>query len=129
MISADTIVMRDSEPIDTTVDDEVVMLSVRAGAYFGLNGVGSEIWSMLRRAAACRRPLCAALASRYEVGRADAEPRCYPVPAGARWRWPRPHRRKHRNQIMKYTVIRRAYLREAAVMVALAQLAVRFVPA
>ena len=66
MISADTVVVRDSEPIDTTVDDEVVMLSVRAGAYFGLNGVGSEIWSML---AEPRRvgDLCAALASLYAV--------------------------------------------------------------
>jgi hypothetical protein len=66
MISADTVVVRDSEPIDTTVDDEVVMLSVRAGAYFGLNGVGSEIWTMLgepRRVG----DLCAALASTYEV--------------------------------------------------------------
>jgi hypothetical protein len=66
MISADTVVVRDSEPIDTTVDDEVVMLSVRAGAYFGLNGVGSEIWNMLREP---RRvgDLCAALASTYDA--------------------------------------------------------------
>lgn len=48
MISPDTLLVQDSEPIPATVDDEVVMLSVRAGAYFSLNGVGSEIWNLLR---------------------------------------------------------------------------------
>jgi hypothetical protein len=47
MIAIDSVVVQDSEPIATTVDDEVVMLSVRAGAYFGLDGVGSEIWNLI----------------------------------------------------------------------------------
>jgi len=46
-MTVDTILVRDSEPVLATVDGKIVMLSIRAGAYFGLNGVGSEIWNML----------------------------------------------------------------------------------
>jgi len=46
-VTVDTVLVRDSEPMPTTVDDEVVVLSVRAGAYFGFNRIGSEIWNML----------------------------------------------------------------------------------
>jgi hypothetical protein len=66
ILGSDAVVVQDSEPIAATVDDEVVMLSVRAGAYFGLNGIGSEIWHMLREP---RRvgDLCDELAQRYEA--------------------------------------------------------------
>jgi len=46
-VTADTILVRDNEPMPTTVDEEVVVLSVRAGAYFGFNRIGTEIWNML----------------------------------------------------------------------------------
>jgi hypothetical protein len=46
-VTVDTVLVRDSEPMPTTVDEEVVVLSVRAGAYFGFNRIGSEIWNML----------------------------------------------------------------------------------
>jgi hypothetical protein len=66
MISMNSFVTQDSEPIATRLDDEVAMLSVRAGAYFGLNRVGSEIWDML---AEPRRidDVCAVLIERFEV--------------------------------------------------------------
>ena len=44
-VTADTILVRDNEPMPTTVDEEVVVLSVRAGAYFGFNRIGTEIWN------------------------------------------------------------------------------------
>jgi hypothetical protein len=46
-VTVDTVLVRDSEPLPTTVDEEVIVLSVRAGAYFGFNRIGSEIWNML----------------------------------------------------------------------------------
>jgi hypothetical protein len=46
-VTDDTILVRDDEPVPATVDDEVVVLSLRAGSYFGFNTVGSEIWNML----------------------------------------------------------------------------------
>jgi hypothetical protein len=48
MIHLDAVVVQDSEPVTATIDNEVVMLSVAADAYFGLNGVGTEIWNMAR---------------------------------------------------------------------------------
>jgi hypothetical protein len=46
-VTVDTVLVQDSEPIPATVDQEVVLLSLRAGNYFGFNRVGSEIWNML----------------------------------------------------------------------------------
>ena len=66
MITMETIVAQDREPVAATVDDEVVMLSIRAGAYFGLNGVGSEIWNLLREPQRVG-DLCRVLTALYEV--------------------------------------------------------------
>lgn len=65
-VRSDTIVVRDSEPIFTTIDSEVVMLSPRAQAYFGLGTVGSEIWNAIEKP---RRvdELCATLQQEFEV--------------------------------------------------------------
>jgi len=61
-----SIIIRDQEPIVASVHNEVVMLSARAESYFGLDGVGSEIWTMIEEP---RRvsDICAQLISRYEV--------------------------------------------------------------
>ena len=46
-MTADTILVRDSEQIATTVGDNIVLLSIRAGAYLKLSKVGGQIWNML----------------------------------------------------------------------------------
>jgi hypothetical protein len=46
-VTVDTILIQDGEPISTAVAEEVVLLSIRAGAYFGFNRVGTQIWNML----------------------------------------------------------------------------------
>ena len=46
-VSTDTILVQDGEPISTTVENCIVLMSIRAGAYFKLNRVGSQIWNML----------------------------------------------------------------------------------
>src|SRR5262245_42955121 len=46
-VTLDTILVRDGEPISATVNEDVVVLSMRAGSYFGFNRVGSEIWNTL----------------------------------------------------------------------------------
>jgi hypothetical protein len=47
-VSPDTILVRSTEPVATTmVDGNVVVLSIRAGSYFDFNRVGSEIWILL----------------------------------------------------------------------------------
>lgn len=51
-VTIDSILVRASEPKAADLYGCVVVLSVRAGAYFGFNRVASEIWQML--AAPCR---------------------------------------------------------------------------
>jgi Coenzyme PQQ synthesis protein D (PqqD) len=46
-VTIDSILVRDQEPSAAELDDGTVVLSVRAGAYFGFNRVASEIWSLL----------------------------------------------------------------------------------
>jgi Coenzyme PQQ synthesis protein D (PqqD) len=46
-VTVDTFLVQDREPICANVQENVVLLSVRAGAYFRLNSVGAEIWNML----------------------------------------------------------------------------------
>ena len=68
-VGPDSVIVQEDEPVAAEVDGEVVMLSERAGAYFGLDGIGSEIWRLI---AEPRRvsELCGTLAQRYDV---DAE--------------------------------------------------------
>jgi Coenzyme PQQ synthesis protein D (PqqD) len=51
-VTIDSILVQSRESKAAALDDGVVVLSVRAGAYFGFNRVASEIWQML--AAPCR---------------------------------------------------------------------------
>jgi hypothetical protein len=46
-VTIDSVLVRDEEPRAVDLDDGVVVLSVRAGSYFGFNRVASEIWHML----------------------------------------------------------------------------------
>jgi hypothetical protein len=46
-ITTDSILVQDNEPTAVEVDGRMVVMSVRAGSYFDLNGVGTEIWRML----------------------------------------------------------------------------------
>jgi hypothetical protein len=65
-IGANTVVVQEDEPIAAEVDGDVVMLSERAGAYFGLDDIGSEIWKLIARP--CRvSDLCQSLLRRYEI--------------------------------------------------------------
>lgn len=66
-VSPDTILVRNSEPVATTmVDGSVVVLSIRAGSYFDFNRVGTEIWNMLAEPHRVTRIL-GALAQNYDV--------------------------------------------------------------
>lgn len=46
-VAIDSVLVQDKEPIAADLDGGVVVLSVRAGWYFGFNAVASEIWNML----------------------------------------------------------------------------------
>ncbi len=46
-INLNTIVSKNLQIISSKMDNEVVMMSVEKGNYYGLNRVGSEIWEKL----------------------------------------------------------------------------------
>ena len=46
-MTAQTVMVRDSELTLAVVEQRAVVLSLRAGAYFEFNVVGTEIWNML----------------------------------------------------------------------------------
>jgi hypothetical protein len=47
LLDLDKCVVRNDEMIPTIVDGDLVLFSVRAGAYFALNRAGTDIWNML----------------------------------------------------------------------------------
>jgi Coenzyme PQQ synthesis protein D (PqqD) len=68
-VTIDSILVQDNEPKAADLDGGVVVMSLRAGSYFGFNQVASEIWNML--AEPCRvGQVFASLSERHEV---DAE--------------------------------------------------------
>jgi Coenzyme PQQ synthesis protein D (PqqD) len=67
-VGLDSVVVQEDEPVAAEVDGEVVMLSERAGAYFGLDGVGSEIWKLIAQPRRVSE-LCQLLAQHYDVDR------------------------------------------------------------
>ena len=46
-VTLDSVLVQESEPKAADLDGRVVVLSVRAGSYFGFNRVAGEIWNML----------------------------------------------------------------------------------
>jgi len=69
-VATDTIIVQHSEAMAATVEGRIVLLSVRAGAYFELNRVGGEIWEML---SAPRRvgDICEILAQSHDADLAE----------------------------------------------------------
>jgi hypothetical protein len=46
-VTIESVLVRNTEPVGADLDEGSVLLSLRAGAYFVLNPVASEIWQML----------------------------------------------------------------------------------
>jgi hypothetical protein len=46
-VTIESILVQDNEPVGANIEGGHVLLSVRAGAYFSFNPMGSEIWQML----------------------------------------------------------------------------------
>jgi hypothetical protein len=46
-VTVHSVLVQDKEPRGVDLDGDVVVLSLRAGSYFGFNAVASKIWRML----------------------------------------------------------------------------------
>jgi hypothetical protein len=65
-VGPQSVITQDKEPIVASLDDEVVMLSARAEAYFGFDRVGSQIWDMIEQPRRVSE-ICAGLIANYDV--------------------------------------------------------------
>jgi hypothetical protein len=69
LVTVDSVLVQEREPVAADLPDGAVVLSARAGAYFSFNCTATEIWDMLAEPCRVER-LFALLAERYDV---DAE--------------------------------------------------------
>jgi len=69
-IASSTPLIRNDEMIAVEVDRSVVMMSVEQGMYYGLEGVGPRVWSLLA-APRSMDELCSTLLEEYDVSPED----------------------------------------------------------
>lgn len=65
-ITADVCVSRHPDLVHSDVDGHTMMLSIAAGKYFALNGLGSRIWALLEQPARVHA-IVATLIGEFEV--------------------------------------------------------------
>ncbi len=65
-ISLRTIVVAGSEQVSTRLDDEMVLLELKKGTYYGLNSVGTMIWEMVQKPQSVEA-ICRAVLKEYSV--------------------------------------------------------------
>jgi hypothetical protein len=65
-IGMDTRFERNPDLAWTTMDDEIVMMSIERGAYSGLGGSGSRIWELLADAPSTSE-ICTHITTEFEV--------------------------------------------------------------
>ena len=71
-ITLDSVVSQSPELVATDIDGQTAILSIQSGAYFGLDGVGTRIWSLLVQPEKVNR-LCECLLGEYHVERTQCE--------------------------------------------------------
>jgi hypothetical protein len=71
-VNPDTRLSIPPQVISRLVDDETVLLDLKSGKYFGLNGVGRRIWDCIGEGLTLGE-VAATLVSEYEVGEDQAQ--------------------------------------------------------
>jgi hypothetical protein len=66
--SDDSLVTLGSEQVSAELEGEAVVLNLKDGVYFGLNPVGSRVWSLLKEAPKSVAELRQAILAEYDVG-------------------------------------------------------------
>jgi hypothetical protein len=65
-LALDTVVVVASDVLSSRLGSEQVMLNLRDGTYYGLDDVGSEIWTMLQQPITIGE-ICDAVVESYDV--------------------------------------------------------------
>ena len=71
-ITMDTHVVRSEDFITSTVDDDLVMMSLEKGIYYGLDAIGSQIWESIAQPVSVQT-LCQQLMEKFEVEPAQCQ--------------------------------------------------------
>jgi hypothetical protein len=71
-ISLDTVVVTSQDQASCSLEDEVAIVHLKAGVYYGLDPVGARIWELLKTPRSIRAVRDALLAE-YEVDAARCE--------------------------------------------------------
>jgi hypothetical protein len=65
-------VVASGEQMSSAVEDEVVILQLHEGAYYGLDPVGARVWGLIQEPRTVGE-ICDTLVREYEVGRERCE--------------------------------------------------------
>lgn len=65
-LTLDTTVCQSEDQVSTEIDQEVVLMSIEKGAYFGLNKVLSRIWKIIEVPVTVSQ-ICTILQNEYDV--------------------------------------------------------------
>jgi hypothetical protein len=68
-LTPDTVVSRRQDIVSAPVGDEIAMMNVEKGMYYGLNDIGARIWDMLSTPIVVSE-LCQRLLATYDVDEA-----------------------------------------------------------
>jgi hypothetical protein len=71
-INSESVISKNPQIISSKMDEEVVMMSVEKGNYYGLNRVGSEIWEKLTEPLTVGS-LCDKLMQEFDVEKEQCE--------------------------------------------------------
>ena len=71
-LTPDSRVVRSEEYITSTVDNELVMMSLEKGTYYGLDAIGSQIWENIA-APTTIDALCQKLVDEFDVDPAQCQ--------------------------------------------------------
>ncbi len=72
MVTTKSVLVAVSEQISSHLDDEVVILSLADGTYYGLNPIGARIWDIIQEPTTLGE-LVSKLADEYSVDHATCE--------------------------------------------------------
>ena len=72
MVSAASSVVAAREQVFSNLGDEIAILDLKGGTYYGLNAVGARVWSLIQEPRAVKE-VRDILVSEYEVGRDRCE--------------------------------------------------------
>ena len=59
-------ILRNQEVLASNLEDEIVMMNLESGSYYGANGVGRRIWELLERPVTVAE-LCTLLQKEFDV--------------------------------------------------------------